>query len=129
MILVDSSVWVDFFSRSPGPGGQELRRLIHDNEPIALTGVVVTELLQGLTGDVTVIEHFMSQWDILEPTGFDTYRVAASIYRAARGKGVTLTTRDALIASVATAHEATVFTLDRDFSRLAPIAGLALHRF
>ncbi|MFY9673542.1 MAG: PIN domain-containing protein, partial [Terriglobales bacterium] len=67
MILVDSSVWVDFFSSSPGPAGAELRRMIEDSEPFALTGIVVAEVLQGLTRDTKAIERFLEQWDMLEP--------------------------------------------------------------
>ncbi len=128
MILVDSSVWIDFFSSSPGSGGAELRRMIEDSEPFALTGVVVTEVLQGLTRDVTVIEQSLSQWDMLEPRGFKTYQRAAAIYRSARGKGIALTTIDTLIAAIALEHRASVFTLDRDFSRIALMTGLALYR-
>lgn len=128
MILVDSSVWVDFFSSSPGSGGAELRRMIEDSEPLALTGVVVAEVLQGLTRDTSKIAQFLAQWDMLEPSGFETYRTAAAIYRTARGKGMSLTTIDTLIAAVALEHKASVFTLDHDFSRIALITGLALHR-
>ena len=129
MILVDSSVWVDFFSSSPGRAGGELRRMIEDSEPLALTGVVVAEVLQGLTRDADAIGLFLAQWDMLEPRGFETYRTAAAIYRTARGKGISLTTIDTLIAAVALEHKASVFTLDHDFSRIALITGLVLHRF
>lgn len=47
MILVDSSVWIDYLGSRPGPGGRELRRLIEDGAPLALTGVVATEVLQA----------------------------------------------------------------------------------
>ncbi len=129
MILVDSSVWVDFFSSSPGRAGGELRRMIEDNEPFALTGLVVTEVLQGLTRDAAVIERFLAGWDMLQPKGFETYRAAAAIYRAGRGKGISLTTIDTLIAAIALEHNASVFTLDRDFSRIARVTGLGLYRF
>ncbi len=129
MILVDSSVWIDFFSSSPGPAGAELRRLIMDAEPFALPGVVVAEVLQGLTRDVGRIEQYLGQWEMLEPSGFETYRSAAAIYRLARSKGVTPTTMDALIAAIAQEHNAALFTLDQDFLRLARLTGLALHRF
>ena len=129
MILVDSSVWIDFFSSSPGRAGRELRRMIEESEPIALTGVVVAEVLQGLTRDAGAIEEFLGQFDVLEPRGFETYRAAAAIYRAARGKGVSLTTIDTLIAATALEHHASLFTLDRDFTRIALIAGLTLYRF
>jgi predicted nucleic acid-binding protein len=129
LILVDSSVWVDFFSSKPGRGGGELRRMIEESEPFALTGVVIAEVLQGLTRDAGPIEEFLSQWDMLEPQGFETYRQAAAIYRAARARGVSLTTIDTLIAAIALEHRASVFTLDQDFSRIGRIAGLGLYRF
>jgi predicted nucleic acid-binding protein len=129
VILVDSSVWIDFFSRRPGIGGAELRRMIQDGDPFAICGFVVTEVLQGLVRDATRIEHFLSQWDMLEPSGFDTYRTAANIFRQARSHGITLTTIDTLIAAIAQEQGAPVFTLDRDFSRITRITGLELYTF
>jgi predicted nucleic acid-binding protein len=129
LILIDSSVWVDFFSSSPGRAAAELRRMIDESEPFALTGVVVAEVLQGLTRDAGRIEQFLVQWDMLEPTGFGTYREAAAIYRGARAKGISLTTIDTLIAAIALEHGTRIFTLDQDFSRIARITRLALYRF
>ena len=127
MILVDSSVWVDFFRPSPGRGGAELRRMIEESEPFAVTGIVVAEVLQGLTRDAGVIERFLAQWDLLEPRGFDTYRSAAAIYRTGRGKGITSSTIDSIIAAIALEHRASVFTLDQDFVRIARMTGLELY--
>ena len=129
MILVDSSVWIDFFSSSPGRAGHELRRMIQQSDPFALTEVVVAEVLQGLIRNADRIERFLGQWELLEPKGFQTYRTAAAIYRAARGKGMALTTITTVIAAIALEHDATVFTLDHDFSRIALITRLVLHRF
>lgn len=127
MILVDSSVWIDFFSSAPGRAGNELRRMISDAEPFALTGVVVTEILQGLTRDAGRVEGYLSQWELLEPRGFRTYREAAEIFRLGRAKGVSLTTVDVLIAAIALEQRASVFTLDKDFFRIARLTGLPLH--
>jgi predicted nucleic acid-binding protein len=129
LILVDSSVWIDFLGESPSHAGAELRRMIADAEPFALAGVVVTEVLQGLKRDVGRLEHYLSQWDMLEPAGFSTYREAAAIFRAARAKRVAVTTVDALIAAIALENRATLFTLDKDFSRLASITRLPLYVF
>ena len=129
MILVDSSVWVDFFSSSPGRGGRELRRMIEESEPFAITGVIVTEVLQGLTRDVAAIERLLANCDMLEPEGFETYQHAAVIYRAARAKGVTLTTIDTLIAAIAIEHGVKVFTLDQDFAHMARVAAVEPYRF
>ena len=58
--------------------------MIEESEPFVLTGIVIAEVLQGLTRDSGVIERFLAQWDMLEPRGFDTYRSAAAIYRSGR---------------------------------------------
>jgi predicted nucleic acid-binding protein len=128
LILVDSSVWIDFLSFRPGPGGQELRRLIEGSAPVAITGVVVTEVLQGLQRDVKRIEAYLSLFDLLEASGFETYRNAAVLFRLARSKGVSPTTTDALIATIAAENGAEVFSLDRDFARMAPMGAFRLHQ-
>ena len=127
MILVDSSVWIDFFSSYPGRAGAELRRMIAEAEPFATTGVIVAEVLQGLSRDVNRIEHYLSQWEMLEPRGFATYREAAVVFRLARAKGITLTTIDALITAIALEYGASVFTIDKDFGRIARIIRLSLY--
>ena len=127
MILVDTSIWVDFFSSSPGRSGTELRRMIADAEPLALSGVIVSEILQGLRRDVGQIERHLSQWDMLEPLGFSTYRGAAAISRLGRARGFSLTTIDTLIAAIALDHRAVLFTVDQDFARIARITRLQLY--
>lgn len=128
MILVDSSVWIDFLSSSPGPAGNELRRMIAHAEPIVLTGIVVSEVLQGLTREVERVERYLAKWEMLEPRGFGTYRTAAAIFRLARSRGVKLTTTDTLIAAIALEHGASVFSLDKDFAHIARLMRLSLHR-
>ena len=101
--------------------------MIADAEPSALTGIVLTEILQGLRRDVSRIE--LSQWEMLEPKGFSTYRQAAHIFRSARAKGVAVTTTDALTAAITSEYNATLFTLDKDFARIASIIRLPLYMF
>lgn len=126
MILVDTSVWVDFLNSKRGPTGNELERLIRSNAPVVLTGVVVTEVLQGLQQDVDLVTRLLTHWPLIEPEGFVTYEAAAAIYRMARGRGATLSTIDALIAALALENDAALFSLDRDFERLT-FTGLRLH--
>jgi predicted nucleic acid-binding protein len=122
-------VWIDFLSSSPSLAGVELRRMIAEAEPFALAGVVVTEVLQSLKRDAGRIEHYLSQWEMLEPMGFRTYREAAVIFRSARAKGIAVTTVDALIAAIALGHGATLFTLDKDFKRIGSLIRLSLYTF
>ena len=128
MILVDTSVWVDFLNSARGPAGDELERLISHNAPLVLPGLVVTEVLQGLKREVALVTKLLAQWPLVEPGGFAGYETAAAVFRRARERGVALSTVDALLAAVALEYDAALFTLDRDFDRLA-FTGLRLHRF
>jgi predicted nucleic acid-binding protein len=128
LTLVDSSVWVDFLGSSPGPAGAELRRMIAYAEPLTLTGVIVAEVLQGLTQDVEEVERFLAMWDLLEPRGMSTYRAAAAIFRLARSRGIGLTTIDSLIAAIAKEHNVALFSLDRDFVHISRLTGLPLYQ-
>ena len=126
MILVDTSVWVDFLNSVRGPGGDELERLIRARAPLVLTGLVVAEVLQGLRRDVEPVTALLIRWPLIEPDGFGTYVAAARIFRKARRRGLTLSTVDALLAALALEFDAALFTLDQDFRRLA-FTGLRLH--
>jgi predicted nucleic acid-binding protein len=127
LILVDSSVWIDFFSSRPGPSGQELRRLIEDGATVAVTGVVVSEVLQGLKRDVERIENYLSLFELLEASGLQTYLRAAELFRLARSRVATLTTTDVIIATIAAENYAEIFSLDRDFLRIAKLSGIPLY--
>jgi predicted nucleic acid-binding protein len=127
LILVDSSVWIEFFSAHSGAGTQELRRIIAETVPFSLTGISVSEILQGLTRDVAKIEEYLGQCERLEPRSLATFTEAATIYRVGRSKGISLTTIDSLIAAIALDYDAHVFTLDKDFTRIARFTRLRLH--
>jgi len=55
-------------------------------------------------------------------------RNAATLFRLTRSRGISLTTTDAIIAAIAVENGATIFWLDRDFARMARIAGFQLHQ-
>jgi predicted nucleic acid-binding protein len=126
LILVDTSVWVDFLNSAPSPAGDELARLINASAPLVLTGLVVAEVLQGLRRDVAAVTKLLARWPLIEPAGFATYAAAAAIFRQARRGGITLTTIDALLAALALEYDAALFTLDQGFVRLS-FTGVRLH--
>jgi predicted nucleic acid-binding protein len=101
---------------------------MEEGAPVAVTGVVITEILQGLKRDVQRVEDYLSLFDFLEAKGFETYRNAGALFRLARSRGVSLTTIDSIIAAIAVENGAAVFSLDRDFLRMAHLASLQLHQ-
>ena len=48
MVLVDTSVWIDFFNSQENPKVIQLKEAISTNEDIAICGVILTEVLQGI---------------------------------------------------------------------------------
>jgi predicted nucleic acid-binding protein len=125
--VVDTSVWIDYFRPIPARPGLELRRMIEAAEPFALTGLILIEILQGLKRDVDRIERFLLQWELLEPSGFSTYREAAAISRSARSRGISVSTIDTLISAIAIENDAHLFTTDKDFSGIARVSTLRLY--
>ncbi len=51
MILADSSVWIDFLRGVDSPHRKVLNRLIEDEEDVAITEIILTEILQGIKQD------------------------------------------------------------------------------
>lgn len=127
MIVVDTSVWVDFFRDSASWQVEHLAQLVADDDPVALTDIVLTEILQGLPNDREArrVERRLLAFDVLRLEGLDDFRRAASLYRQARTRGITIRrTLDCLIASVCVRDDAPLLHADVDFDRLAACTDL-----
>ncbi len=128
MIVVDTTVWVDFFRDAPTWQVAYLVDLVDADEAVCLTDVVLTEILQGLRSDRAVrqVERRLSVFDVLRLEDLDDFRRAAALYRQARAAGYTIRrTLDCLIASVCVREEAPLLHADADFDRLAACTALA----
>ena len=131
MIVVDTSVWIDFFRDSGSWQVEHLAQLIADDDPIALTDIVLTEVLQGLPNDREArrVERRLLAFDVLRLEALDDFRRAASLYRQARSRGITIRrTLDCLIASVCVRDGAPLLHADADFDRLATCTRLRVVR-
>ena len=129
MIVVDTSVWVEFFRDSDAWQVEHLADLISNDEPVALTDVVLTEILQGLRDDRAArrLERRLEAFDVLRLEDLDDFRRAAALYRKARQRGFTIRrTLDCLIASVCVREGADLLHADSDFDRLAACTTLEI---
>lgn len=120
-VLVDTSVWVDFFNRHPSAEAETLRRLLEDEVEIVTCGVVLAEFLQGVRHDkdLAVLEGHFRDMECLAPKEPDTYLAAAMLYRKLRARGLTIrSTIDCLIASLAAEHGALLLARDRDLASI-----------
>jgi predicted nucleic acid-binding protein len=128
-ILVDTSVWVDFFNGHPSPQAETLAHLIREEADVVTCGLIVSEVLQGLrqTKSRTSIERHFREMDWLSPTEPDTYIEAAALFRRLRARGITIrSTIDCVIANLAAHHEALILTKDRDLTLIVESKLLAL---
>ena len=52
MVLVDTTVWIDFFAAKSTPEVAELERMLNEEEDICTCGIILTEVLQGIREDL-----------------------------------------------------------------------------
>ena len=121
MILVDTSVWIDFFRADDLAHVQRLETLIEQGENIALCGVILTEILQGIRDD-RAFERTRTYLGFLQllPMTQDIFIEAAHIYRTLRAKGITVRKPvDCMIAATALVHQVQLLHNDRDLAAIA----------
>jgi predicted nucleic acid-binding protein len=120
-MLVDTSVWIDFFAGRDTPQVQYLETSILDGGNIALCGIILTEILQGIRDDAQyrrVREHLKPL--LLLPMDEVTFVLAANLFRQLRKQGQTIRkTNDCIIAATAIEHRVPLLHNDRDFDILA----------
>ena len=122
MIVVDTSVWVDVLNDVPTPQASECVDLIERGEAVALTDVVLTEILQGIGSEreSRVVERHFRAFPILRLEGLEDFAFAAELYRTARRAGVTVRKMlDCLIAVPCVRSGAPLLHADEHFDRLA----------
>jgi predicted nucleic acid-binding protein len=130
VIVVDTSVWIDVLNERSSPQAERCVELIEGGEPIALTDIVVTEILQGFRSDreARLVESHLKAFPILRLDGLDDFVLAADLYRMARRAGVTIRkTLDCLIAAPCIRTGAPLLHADTDFDRLAKCTPLRLY--
>jgi predicted nucleic acid-binding protein len=127
VIVVDTSVWIDVLNGVESERAVRCGGLIRDGAPVALTDVVLTEVLQGLRTDreAQLVEARLRAFPVLRLQALEDFALAASLYRAARRQGVTIRrTLDCLIAAVCVRENAPILHADMDFDRLAGCTAL-----
>ena len=118
MILVDTSVWIDFFAGRDLPQVVTLEQFILDNQDLALCGIILTEILQGIADDTTHrrVRRYLDPL-IMLPMPETVFVRAADIYRKLRKQGITIRkTNDCIIAATALEHHCQLLHNDKDFA-------------
>ena len=130
MVLVDSTVWIDFFAARSSDLVVALENLIINREDICICGIVLTEVLQGIRKD----SEFKKTRDLFTkllflPMPYPVFLKAAEIYRGLRRKGITIRKSvDCMIASVAIENDIPLLHNDKDFAAIEEHCGLKCYK-
>ena len=126
MILVDTTVWIDFFAARSLPHVVALETIIKRRENIFICGIILAEVLQGIRQDT----EFRKTRDlfnalILLPMPYTVFLKSAAIYRKLRKIGITIRKPlDCMIASVAIENDIPLLHNDKDFQPIEKHCGL-----
>jgi predicted nucleic acid-binding protein len=126
MVLVDTTVWIDFLSARSYPHVNTLENLIFNREDLCLCGIVLTEVLQGIREDSQFrrTRHLFGNLIFL-PMEYSIFLRSAEIYRALRKKGITIRKPvDCMIAAVAIENDILLLHNDKDFVPIEKHLGL-----
>lgn len=132
MILIDASVWIDFFNGSDTPEAGQLADLLNDGAaPIGMADLTLFEVLRGFRHpqDFLAARHALACLPVISIGGEANALAAAEHYRALRAQGVTINSPvDVLLASFCIEHGHALLHSDRDFDALEAQRGLRVWR-
>jgi predicted nucleic acid-binding protein len=126
MILVDSTVWIDYFRGTDSPRTGKLDSLL-GNTPLAVGDLIVTEVLQGFPREreFNEVRTLFLTMDIVVMGGLDNAIAAAHNIRHHRRLGVTVRkTIDTIIATRCIVDGYELLHDDRDFEPFETYLGL-----
>ena len=126
MILVDSSVWIDFFRGTQTVASEKLDRIL-DTERLFVGDLIVTEVLQGFKSDADfkAAKKTLESFTMIQIGGEDIAVQAAQNFRSLRARGLTVRkTIDTLIATRCIQNGLRLLHSDRDFDHFVAHLGL-----
>jgi predicted nucleic acid-binding protein len=126
VVLVDTSVWVDYFNGVETPQADQLDRLLGSGL-ILIGDLILAELLQGFATDKDFrrARRLLADLPYVDLVGKDIALAAAENYRALRTRGFTVRkTIDVLIGTFCIVHGHELLHSDRDFDPMERSLGL-----
>ncbi len=128
MILVDSSVWIDYFNGQLTEATNFLDKAL-GMEKLITGDIILTEVLQGFKHekDFDTAKNLLTSFDVQTLINQDLSIKSAENFRLLRKRGVTVRkTIDVIIATYCIEHQITLLQSDKDFTPFAEHLGLRL---
>jgi hypothetical protein len=131
MVLVDTSILIDFLRGSDNAAVRRFQQILESNIPFGITPLIYLEVLQGTRTDkdYAPVKSYLEThrvFSLLDEK--ESYAAAARIYFDCRRKGITInSTVDCLIAQTAIENDLTLLHNDADFDRMRRVAPLKIY--
>lgn len=122
MVLVDTSVLINYLKNVEDEYSNALNILIENNYPIGINNYIFQEILQGARGkrEYEILKEYLSKFHFYELKGKESYEQAALLNIRCREKGVTIrSTIDLLIAQTSIDNDIMLLANDSDYTNMA----------
>lgn len=126
MVIVDSSVWIDYFNGRDIPEVATLDRLL-ETELLGVGDLILAEVLQGFRQDkdYQTAKRLLTSLTVFEMLGAEMAMKSADKFRDLRKKGITVRkTIDVMIATFCIENEHELLFSDKDFEPFVEHLGL-----
>jgi len=127
-ILVDTTIWIDFFNeKSTTKHGDILGKIITEENTVCICPIIYQEILQGIRDDTTFneVKNILDNLTMLNTPILTIVNYAIDLYRGLRKKGITIRKPyDCLIASYAILEDVFLLHNDSDFDQMKSYCGL-----
>jgi predicted nucleic acid-binding protein len=128
MVIVDTTVWIDYFHdiRNPETAWLDVEL---DRQRLGLTDIILCEVLQGVRDDAAAatVERQLFGLEVFETGGVDLARASAKNYRMLRSRGHTVRkTIDCVIATFCLRERHSLLHRDRDFDAFERLLNLSV---
>jgi len=123
MVMVDTTVWIDFFKQRDTPHVGRLSEILEEEEDVFTTGFILQEVLSGIKKkkDREEVCSDFKQFILITPT-VQTHVQAAEIFDGCLKKGFTVRKPvDCLIAALAMEYDLPLLENDPDFKYISEV--------
>jgi predicted nucleic acid-binding protein len=128
VLVVDSSVWIDFFNAAEHPACGMLNDLLdHGEVRIVVPDLVLFEVLRGFREEAAYRQarRLMESLHVEDTASAELALIAAQHYRNLRAQGITVRSAvDVLVASFCIENDYALLHRDRDFHAFEQLRGL-----
>ncbi len=131
MVLVDTSVLIDYLRGADNAAVERFQRVIDGNLPFGISPLIYLEVLQGTRTekDHTAVKSYLETHRFFTLRDEkESYAAAARIYFDCRRKGITINSMvDCLVAQTALENDLALLHHDADFDRMRKVVPLKIY--